>query len=71
MKNVDFKEVATKARVKTQKFIDSHRGTIGLCVGTVTGLYVGYNAGGVAMLNGIKAYFPEAFELMKTTAKSM
>ena len=70
MKNVDFKEVATKARVKTQKFIDSHRGTIGLCVGTATGLYVGYRSGIVATLVDIKANLPEAWEIIKTAAEA-
>jgi hypothetical protein len=70
MKNVNFKELANKARVKTQKYVDSHRGAIGLCVGTATGLYVGYNAGGVAMLRGIEVLVPEAFQLIKTTLKT-
>ncbi len=65
MKNVNFKEAATKARIKTQKFIDSHRGTIGLCVGTVTGLYVGFNTGGVTMLRGMELVAPEAFQIFK------
>ena len=70
MKNVDFKELAEKARVKTQKFVDSHRGTIGLCVGTVTGLYVGYRSGIVATLVDIKANVPEAWEIIKTAAEA-
>ncbi len=70
MKNVNFKELAEKARVKTQKFVYSHRGTIGLGVGTVTGLYVGYKSGIVATLVDIKAHIPEAWEIIKTAVET-
>ena len=70
MKNVNFKELAEKARVGAQKFVDSHRGTIGLYVGAAAGLYVGYRSGIITTLVEIKENVPEAWEIIKTAAEA-